>query len=244
MVCELTPEMISEYKNRLQGESIQKATMYKYLHDLETLQEYLHGEELTQEKLDGYPEWLVECKHYKKNSVNATVVSAKKFITAMGWQNLQTRSFFITNQERKKLKKYVSQEDYEALVREALKQGKKCLAMMLQTLCHMDIRYSEFVSLTVESVEQGYVEVERMGRKILLEIPAQLKNILLEYAREARIGGGMIFRTAKGKPIDRSYVWRQLKSLCRALGMDEDACTLVHFKMPVVSDYYPYVELA
>lgn len=242
MVCEITPEIIQQYKDEIQRQNIQKATKDKYLHDLQTLQEYLQGEELTQEKLDAYPEWLVEKKKYKKNSVNTTIVSAKKFILTMGWNNLKPKSYFMDNQERKKLKKFVSRENYETVVRGAVEHDKPWLAMMLQTLCHMDIRYSEFPLLTVEQVEEGYIDVVRLGREIRVEIPGELCELLLTYAESQDIREGIIFRTANGTSIDRSYAWRELKNLCRVVGVEENECTLLYFKMPVVEDYYPYVD--
>ena len=242
MVCEITPEIIRQYEDEIQRQNIQKATKNKYLHDLQTLQEYLQGEELTQEKLDAYPKWLVEEKKYKKNSVNTTIVSARKFILAMGWESLTPKNYFMDNQERKKLKKFVSREDYEIVVKGAEEHHKPWLAMMLQTLCHMDIRYSEFPLLTVEQVEEGFIDAVRLGREFRVEIPDELCERLLAYADSRGISEGIIFRTINGKPVERSYAWRELKALCRKLGLDEKECTLLYFKMPVVEDYYPYVE--
>ena len=243
MICEITPEIIEEYEKKIQRQDIQKATKNKYLHDLQTLQEYLQGSELTQEKLDAYPEWLIQNKKYKKNSVNTTIVSAKKFILAMGWESLEPKSYFMNNQERKKLKKFISRSDYESVVRGALEHDKSWLAMILQTLCHVDLRYSEFPLLTVEQIQKGFVETERLNKPIYIELPDKLQELLLEYVKEQRIESGIVFQTTRGNSIDRSYVWRELKSLCRKLDMDEEECTLRYFKMPVVEDYYPYVEI-
>ena len=241
MVCEITSDVIEKYRDMIQHQNIQKATKYKYLHDLETLLEYLQGEELTQEKLDAYPEWLTKKKKYKKNSVNTTIVSVKKFILAMGWENLKTKNYSINNQERKNLKKFISREKYEMVIRGALEHDKIWLAMMLQTLCHMDIRYSEFPLLTVEQIKEGHIDVVRLGRPLRIGIPDELYGYLLAYAKTQDINNGILFCTANGNPIDRSYVWRELKRLCKVLGLDEKECTLLYFKMPVVEDYYPYV---
>ena len=243
MLCEITPEVIEKYRGEIQKQNIRKETKSKYLHDLATLQEYLQGEELTQEKLDAYPEWLVETKNYKKNSVNTTIVSTRKFILAMGWENLTPKNYFMDNQERKSLKKFVSRENYETVVRGAVERGRPWLAAMLQTLCHMDLRYSEFPLLTVEQAEAGWVDVVRLGREFRVRIPERLQGLLLDYADSRGITEGILFRTARGTVVSRSYAWRELKALCRKLGVGEEECTLLYFKMPVVEDYYPYVEM-
>ncbi len=55
-------------------------------------------------------------------------------------------------------------------------------------------------------------------RTILL--PKEICTLLFRYAKEQKIKTGSIFITKRGKPLDRSNIWKMLKSLCEAAGVD------------------------
>ena len=48
---------------------------------------------------------------------------------------------------------------------------------------------------------------------------AKLKKMLLDHAKKNGIRSGAIFITRNGKPLDRSNIWAQMKSLCEAAGV-------------------------
>ena len=43
--------------------------------------------------------------------------------------------------------------------------------------------------------------------------------MLLDHAKKNGIRSGAIFITMNGKPLDRSNIWAQMKSLCEAAGV-------------------------
>lgn len=43
--------------------------------------------------------------------------------------------------------------------------------------------------------------------------------MLLDHAKKNDIRSGAIFITRNGKPLDRSNIWAQMKSLCEAAGV-------------------------
>lgn len=45
---------------------------------------------------------------------------------------------------------------------------------------------------------------------------------MLKYAKEQRIQSGMIFITKTGKSLNRSNIWREMKSLCGQAGVSPD----------------------
>ena len=53
--------------------------------------------------------------------------------------------------------------------------------------------------------------------RYLLSVPCEKK--LLRYATEQKINSGIIFVTKSGKPLDRSNIWREMKSLCEQAGV-------------------------
>ena len=83
------------------------------------------------------------------------------------------------------------------------------------------MRVSEICSITVESLKNGIVEVNNKGkiRKVLLT--KKMQNHLKNYIREQGIKEGLVFQTRKGKPVDRSNIWKEMKSLCKNAGVEE-----------------------
>lgn len=236
----LTPEVVSEYEERMKQRDLETGTIKKYLADVRKLEDYLRGAELTQERLDTYPRWLLEEKKYKKRSVNTIVVSTRTLCHTMGWDDLHINGYTLDNSERKTQDKYISRTDYKKLVRTALARQDYRMAMLIQTLCHMDIRYAELESLTVGALQEGYVDVVRRKKLLQLEIPDYLREALLDYAEWRGIASGIIFSGPANKALDRSNIWREIKLLCVRAGLDDTKINMQKMKMPMVRDYYPF----
>ena len=195
---------------------------------------------MTQEKLDTYPRYLLEEKKYKKRSVNTIVVSTRAFCHTMGWDDLHISGYSLELTERKSMDKHISRSDYQKLVTTALARKDYRMAMIIQTLCHMDIRYSELEGLTVEAVRKGVVTVTRRKKTFNMEIPQYLAESLLLYADKSGVTNGVIFSTATGRPVDRSNIWREVKMHCLRAGLDDSRINMQKLKMPLVRDYYPF----
>lgn len=54
-------------------------------------------------------------------------------------------------------------------------------------------------------------------RTVLL--PQELAERLRRYARAQDIQEGPLFRTRTGRPLDRSNIWHEMKTLCREAGV-------------------------
>ena len=53
-------------------------------------------------------------------------------------------------------------------------------------------------------------------------VPEKLKRLLLAFAEKHAIKSGPIFVTKGKKPLDRSYIWAQMKKLCGAAGINPE----------------------
>ena len=84
----------------------------------------------------------------------------------------------------------------------------------MQTICGTGIRVSELKYITVEAVKSGEAVVSLKAKTRSVFIVKELKQKLLRYAAEQGIKSGMIFVTRTGKPISRTNIWREMKSLC------------------------------
>jgi site-specific recombinase XerD len=236
----ITVERTEEFKHWLEKEQVNDATIVKYSSVIERLGDYLHGREVTQELLEAYKSWLVEDQNYKKSSANSFVFTINHFCRVMDWGDLVLKGFSMETANPNTGSRYIDRKDYETLVTAALGQKDYRLAMVMQTLCHMDLRFSEFGRLTVEAVEEGMVEVVRGRRTRKIDMPDYLREALLGYAKRAGVREGMIFRTRSGRGMNRSNVWKSIKKLCGETGVDEKRVSLVKFKMPRMHDYYPF----
>ena len=98
----------------------------------------------------------------------------------------------------------------------AMKQGKEQLALILQTICGTGIRISELQFITVEAVRRGEAKVNCKGKTRKAFIVATLKQQLQQYIQKHQLKSGAIFLSKSGKPMNRTTIWREMKSLCKA----------------------------
>ena len=91
----------------------------------------------------------------------------------------------------------------------------------MQTICAAGIRVSELYYITKESLKDGVAQVHMKGKLRIIIIPDKLCKMLDRYAKEQGITSGSIFITKSGKPLDRSHIWRLMKSLCESAGVDK-----------------------
>ena len=91
---------------------------------------------------------------------------------------------------------------------------------MIRTICATGIRVSELKYFTVEAVRNGEVSVKCKSKTRTILVPGDLGKLLLSYAKKHGITDGAVFVTRNGKPLDRSFIWAQMKGLCEAAGVN------------------------
>mgnify|MGYP000764684221 FL=1 len=90
---------------------------------------------------------------------------------------------------------------------------------MGKTICGTGIRVSELQFITVDAARRGEAVVTCKGKTRTVFLVRPLQKKLLRYAAERGIASGPIFITRSGKPMNRSCVWREMKSLCTDAGV-------------------------
>lgn len=93
------------------------------------------------------------------------------------------------------------------------------LHLILETICGTGIRVSELRFFTLEAVKCGEITVSCKSKTRTILLPSKLRKLLLDHAKNNGIHSGPIFITRNGKPLDRSNIWAQMKSLCEAAGV-------------------------
>ena len=227
MSTHITKNRILDFTVSMKIQQRSANTINSYTTNIQKLELFLRGEELTKEQMLLYKQWL-SSQGFKQSTINAYLAAANYFCDVMGWT--------VQN------KKQISSSNYKKLVFTALQNDKERLAMMIQVLCHMDLRFCELGRLTVEALECNKVVVERKHRYKEIEIPGIIKEDLYTYTLHEQITSGIIFRTSKGAPVDRSNFRKDIKKLCILADIEEEFGSIQHIKH-VVLDEYPYYGL-
>lgn len=215
MAYNITDSMLEQYSEYLKNQERAPATIEKYLRDIRCFTLFLEDATLTAETLRAYKAYLQE--NYKPASVNSMLTALNQFFDWCKWDfhlkalKIQRKVFRDENLE-------LTKEEYLRLLDTAKKRGER-LWLLLQTICSTGIRVSELKYITVEAAKRGRADISFKGKSRTILIPSTLCRELLRYSKLMKIKSGPIFLTRTGQLMNRSNIWRALKSLCEAAGV-------------------------
>ena len=215
----LTEKLISEFSRYLKSEEKSQNTLEKYLRDANAFAAFLNGSQVTKEKVITYKNKLLS-ENYAVRSVNSVLASLNSLFSFLGWQECKVKSIKLQRQIYCSEEKELSKEEYAKLCRAAEKKKNERLNLIIQTICGTGIRVSELKYITVEAVKCGEAVVSLKGKTRSVFIVKELRKKLLRYIAEQNIQSGSVFVTRTGKPISRTNIWREMKSLCNDAGVD------------------------
>lgn len=215
-VMELT--MLNGFRATLVGEEKSKATVDKYLRDLETFYRFAGGKVITKELVIRYKQELVE--RYAPASVNSMLAAINCFFKEQGWYDCVVKSLKIQRQSFREKERELTKAEYFRLLQAAKERGNTRLYVLMQTMCATGIRVSEVRFITMEAVRRGRATVSLKGKIRQVLLPADLCRELKRYAKEQGIRAGQLFVTKSGKPLDRSNILHEMKALCKTAGVE------------------------
>lgn len=216
----ITKAMLDEYKAYLYEQEKSKATIQKYMCDLKKLVEFVDDKEMSKSLAIQYKEYLKDNEGYKTSSVNSFLVAANRFFEFMGWYEFRVKTFKLQKEVFMPQSNELSKGEYKQLVETAFGNGKIRIGMIIQTICATGIRVSELSAITVSSVKSGIATIYNKGKERMILIPRDLQVKLLGYTRKQKIKHGIVFKTSKGKAVDRTWIWREMKKLCDIAGVE------------------------
>lgn len=216
----ITKAMLEEYKAYLYEQEKSKATIQKYMCDLKKLVEFVDDKEMSKSLAIQYKEYLKDNEGYKTSSVNSFLVAANRFFEFMGWYEFRVKTFKLQKEVFMPQSNELSKGEYKQLVETAFGNGKIRIGMIIQTICATGIRVSELSAITVSSVKSGMATIYNKGKERMILIPRDLQVKLLGYTRKQKIKHGIVFKTSKGKAVDRTWIWREMKKLCDIAGVE------------------------
>ena len=215
----ITDKIIKKFQEYLQDEEKAQATVEKYIRDITAFAAWLGNNELTKAKVLEYKEYLI--RNYLAASVNSVLSSLNSFFDFNEEYGLKVKNIKIQKQIFAKNEKELTKAEYERLLKAAKLRGNRKLFLLMQTICATGIRVSELKYITVEVLKDGRAEVHMKGKLRIIIIPDKLCRMLKKYAAEQGISSGSIFVTKTGRPLDRTNIWKMMKSLCESAKVDK-----------------------
>ncbi len=209
----LTNALLEQFKEHLILEERSDATIEKYCRDVTAFTVFAGSGEITKELAIAYKNKLKDAG-YAVRSINSMLASINSLFAFLGWHDLRVKTIKIQQQIFCPEEKELTKEEYMRLVKTAKAKHNERLCLILQTICGTGIRVSELQFITVEAAKRGEATVSCKGKTRSVFIVRELQKKLLRYAAEQGIGSGCIFITRGGKPISRTNIWRDMKSLC------------------------------
>ena len=209
----LTDNQIVAFATYLKNDEKSKNTIEKYIRDVKLFAAYTEGMEITKESVIAYKNKLI-ADNYAVRSINSMLASVNGLLSFLGWLDLKVKSIKLQRQIYCPEEKELTKEEYLRLINTAKQKGNERLNLLIQTICSTGIRVSELQYITVEAVKCGEATVTLKGKTRSVFIVRELQKKLLRYASEQKILSGAIFITRNGKPMSRTNIWREMKSLC------------------------------
>ena len=232
----VTKENIKKFEEYLYAEERSCSTIEKYIRDVRFFRGMLQGGNVDKTALVKYKK--EQCERYAVKSVNSMLSSVNAFFVFMGWHDLKVKTLKIQRRIFSDKSKELSKAEYERLLVAAKNRKNKRLYYLMQTVASTGLRVSEIQYVTCEAVKKGQAVINCKGKIRQIFLPKKLCKMLLSYIKERNIKSGSVFVTKTGKPLDRSHIWKMLKSLCEAAGVSRDKVFPHNFRHLFARTFY------
>lgn len=232
----ITNNDIKRFREYLAEEEKSGNTIEKYLRDVRFFQEWLGGGEADKAAVLAYKKSL--CDKYAPVSVNSILSSLNALFAFLDRHDLKVKTLKIQKRIFAEQDKELTKAEYERLLSTAKNRQNERLYRLMQTIGSTGIRVSELRCITLEAVKAGRAVISCKGKMRVIILPKDLCKILAGYAKRQGIASGAVFVTRTGKPLDRSTVWKMMKSLCAEAGVSRDKVFPHNFRHLFARTFY------
>lgn len=230
----ITNELIYGFKQYLIEEEKSANTIEKYIRDVTFFAKWLCGREVTKILALEYKKEL--CEKYAPASVNSIISSLNSFFAFANRHDIRIKTLKIQRRIFSSEDKELTKSEYERLLTAA--KDKPKLYYLMQTICSSGIRISELSCITTSAVKAGQATINCKGKMRVIILPKELCRMLKGYIKDNNIKSGSVFVSRNGKPLDRSYIWRLLKSICKDADVSRDKVFPHNFRHLFARTYY------
>lgn len=206
-------KMLAQFERDMRINEKSPATIEKYLRDVRGFIRYV-GEDgmITKNVVITYKQHLL--RWYAVTSANSMLAAVNYFLRSVGSEDCVVKTFKVQKAAFREKERELTKAEYLRLIAAAKRKGKQRLCLVMQTIGATGIRISELPFITVESLYTHQAKVSLKGKTRTVILPLKLCRELKKYAKEKGIRSGSIFVTRNGKPLDRSNILHEMKSLC------------------------------
>ncbi|MBR0282006.1 MAG: tyrosine-type recombinase/integrase [Oscillibacter sp.] len=233
----ITKEQIQAYAENLHMEEHSESTVRKYANALTSFYEWLaEDKSVAKERL-----LLWKAEIGAKNAastVNVMISAVNSFLAFMSWDNLRVKQVKTQRRIYRDKDRELTKSEYMRLLNAARNKGNLRLYYLMQTLGSTGIRVSELPYITLEALRNGSAVVDCKGKQRTVLIPKKLRKLLLSYCETAGIVSGSVFVTRSGKPLNRSNIWREMRTLCAAAHVEAHKVFPHNFRHLFAVSYY------
>lgn len=203
-------ETINDYKKSLIENELSPRTIEKYIRDAKTFIDWIEeeAEPISKALTIKYKQELKE--KYALSTANNKIVTLNKYLKYIG---LEDETVKIIRVQSKEIAEYISQTDYDRILRQAKSKGTSRDVVMLEIFYNTGLRVSELEFLTVEALNQGYITIDNKGKVRTVPIVTSLKNLLKDYIKANNIKTGSIILNRDGEPLSRYMIFNRIKYL-------------------------------
>ncbi len=210
----ISEKILKQFESYLKSEEKSKNTVKKYIRDAAAFAEYLGENCIDKVSAIAYKQNLID-SNYAVSSVNSIIASLNSLFAFMGLSECKLKSVKLQRKAFCTEEKELTKAEYSRLIHAARQKNNTRIGLIIQTICCTGIRVSELPFITVQAVQKGEATVSLKGKTRIVIIVKKLKKKLLCYIAEQQITNGCVFITRSGKPVNRTNIWREMKSLCK-----------------------------
>lgn len=206
--------VLEAFRRALMDQERSAATIEKYMRDVRRFARFVGKRPLVKQIVLAYKGKLAG--RYTAASANSMLAAVNALLRYLGWHDLCVKQYKLQRQVYMPEEKELTRAEYERLVNTAWDRGNERLGLILQTICATGIRISELTFITVEAARAGEAIVRCKGKTRTVLLVEELREMLIRYARQQGLSAGPVFVTRSDRPVSRTAVWRDMKTLCRA----------------------------
>ena len=215
----VTWEEVCRYLDSLAARGRRRETIQVYRPKLEAFYHFLpEDKRVAADTLELWRAALLR-EGYSPGTDNTHVSAANGLLAYLGRRDLQLIGQLDTEGE---IQPELSRTEYLRLLATARNLGRERTYLMVKVFALTGIRVSELNRVTVRAVEEGRVLTACDGRAQYVLIPACLRKELTVYLRRVGITAGPVFVTRSGRPMRRTQVSGEIRTLCRDARVDGD----------------------
>ena len=216
----LTPGKLAEYIDSLRDSEKSAETIVKYARYARVFAEFAGGQPLSRGMVIAFKESI--SGRYTAAGANGMLAAVNRMMDHIKRPDLKVGLLRVQRRLCIPVERELRRDEFERLMEAAECREDGRLVLILQTLFATGARVSELPFFTLEAVGLGSVEIRLKGKIRTVFLPTKLCMMLQDYARGQGISTGAIFVTRSGKPLDRSNIWKSMKELCSAAGVDPE----------------------